>query len=116
VRHRIIIGVIAFSQLLLSLLSSMAGMTYLGGPLFLLYGIWGLITAVALVPSSTWARKSAIAWHTIFVAYVVYGVLATSNQPHYSQRYWFPLLWAAGGLAAIFYLASGLDRGPTVSP
>jgi hypothetical protein len=107
-RDRIIIGVIAFSQLLLSLLSLMVGMTYLGGPLLLLYGIWGLITAVALVPSSVRARKSAIAWHTIFVGYVVYGVLATSNQPQHNQGYWFFVLWGAGGVAAIFYLASGL--------
>jgi hypothetical protein len=107
-REQIIIGAIAFSQLLLSLLSLGIGMTYLGGPLFLLFGIWGFITSVALVASSIRAQKSAIAWHMIFVGYVMYASLATSDSSHDSQVSWFFLLWAAAGVAAIFYLAGRL--------
>lgn len=73
--------------------------------MFFLFGIWGLITSLALDPTSVRARKSAIVWHTIFVAIVAWAFTG-SNPSHSNPAEWIVLLWGAAGLAAVFYLAS----------
>src|SRR5262249_42975777 len=107
-RDRIIIGVIAFSQLLLSLLSLMAGSNYPRGPFFFFFSNRCLIIGGCLLFFWLLPRKTANVRRTHFFVYIGHGVLVTSNQPQHNQGYWFFVLWGAGGLAAIFYLASGL--------
>ena len=95
--HRITIGAIAFSQFWLSLLLLGLGL-YL--PPLLLFGLWGLINSFTLLSSSIGARKSALMWHGMFLAFFVWFDTGQGSKPR-----WVLELWALFGLASSFYLA-----------
>jgi len=103
VRDRIITCAIAFSQFWLALL--ILSLAIYGGPLFLLFGLWGLINSFTLLSASTAARKCALTWHIIFLAFVAYGSAKAGNPSFNDPTSRMLELWALVAVATIYYLA-----------
>jgi hypothetical protein len=99
-RNRVIVFAIAFSQFWLPL--ALMGVALYGGSLLLMFGLWGFVNAFVLLSYSVLARKSALIWHIIIVGYVL---ITAINRPPNNQGDRIIVLWAAGDLAAVFYLA-----------
>lgn len=103
-RDRVIILAVAVSQFLLSL--ALMGIALYGLPLLLIFGLWGLVSAVALLSSSIFARKSALIWHLVYVGLVlVFSIIGLVTDKHVDKVL---QLWAVVDLVAIFYLAKML--------
>jgi hypothetical protein len=105
-RDRIIIGAIAFSQFWLSLL--LLALALYAGPLFLLFGLWGLITSFTLPFAHIAAGKSALLWHIIFLGFLAWGSLRTGNRSPQNSLSWMLELGGLVALGAIYYLATVL--------
>ena len=99
-RDKMVLLAIAISQFLLSL--ALLGIALYGSPLALIFGLWGLINAIALFSSSVLPRISSLIWHLIFVGSVF---IASIGKPLDNASNKTLLLWAVVDLAAIFYLA-----------
>jgi hypothetical protein len=105
-RDRIIILAIAFSQFWLSIL--LLGITLYAGPffpLFLFFGLWGLINSFILPSAHIAAGKSALLWHIVFLAFLALGSLTTGNPLPQNPLSWMLELGGFVALGAIFYLA-----------
>ena|ERR1041385_3656387 len=98
--ERVIVVAIAVSTFLLSL--ALIGIGLYGMVLLLVFGLWGLVNAVALLSSSVFVRKSALVWHMIFVGWVLAGSI-TGLPGFYNARLIKP--WAVVDIATVFYLA-----------
>lgn len=105
-RDRIIICAIAFSQFWLSLL--LLALALFGGPLFLLFGLWGLINAFTLLSARIAAGKSALLWYVIFLVFLALGSLNTGNPLPQNSMSWILELGGFAAMAAIYYLATVL--------
>ena len=104
-RDRIIILAIALSQFWLSLL--LLGFALYAGPffpLFLLFGLWGMINSFTLPSAHVAAGKSALLWHIIFLAFLALGSLTTGSSLPQSPLSWMLDLGGLVSLGAIYYL------------
>jgi hypothetical protein len=105
-RDRIIILAIAFSQFWLSLL--LLGLALYAGPffpLFLSFGLWGMINSFTLPSAHVAAGKSALLWNLIFLVFLALGSLATGNPSPQNSLSWMVELGGFVALGAIYYLA-----------
>jgi len=99
--QRIIVGAIAFSQFCLSLLLLALGL-YI--PYLLPFGLWGLINSFTLLSANVAARKSALIWYIMFLAFVGYGTARAGHPPSDPTSRALEV-WAFVALAAVLYLA-----------
>lgn len=91
--ERVIISAIAVNQILLGFLWLAIGMSVVFTPLFFLFGLWGMINAIALFFPGTISRITALAWHLLFVESIFIRLMETGSFPE-SQRLigWWALI------------------------
>jgi len=104
-RHKLIIYAVAISQFLQSL--GLAGIGALhGSGMLLIFGLWGMANALALLSSNILARKIALLWHAISVGYVLIWCLSPISDVQNNKT---TLLVAAINSGAVFCLARVLE-------
>jgi|SRR5690348_13566221 len=104
-REKMMIVIVAINQLLLGFLWLAIGLSVIVTPLFVGFGLWGIVNAILLFFSGVISRITALGWHLIFIAYILVRFVEVGAFPE-SQR--LIAWWAVVDVASVAYFSKVL--------